>query len=51
MDENEKYIEKCDGVDKETGLRDCWNLICQKNHTWRYYELNPKDKTLITETP
>jgi hypothetical protein len=38
-----KYTdEKCDGVDMKTGLRDCWNVICKKNHTWRFYELHPQ---------
>jgi|GEM_PF-4134256 hypothetical protein len=32
--------EKCDGVDMATGLRDCWNFFCKKDHTWRFYELH-----------
>jgi hypothetical protein len=47
----EIYIEKCDKVDMETGMRDCWNFTCQKNHTWKYYEIHNQPERLSEKTP
>ena len=33
------HTRKCEGVDMETGMRDCWTFPCLSNHTWRWKEL------------
>lgn len=47
---DERYNEKCDGVDMETGRRDCWVVTCQKNHVWRYYEIHHRPERLSEKT-
>lgn len=48
---NEKYIEKCDRIDMKTGYKDCWNFLCHKDHTWRFYEIHGQPERLSEKTP
>ena len=47
-----KHTEKCHAVDMKTGMRDCWNFLCEKDHLWRSDEIhNQPERSKREDSP